>query len=39
MNMDTEKEESFLAIKRGVETLLQKTVDELYDDGFQPIKE
>lgn len=39
MDMDTEKEESFLAIKRGIEMLLQKTVDELYDDGFQPIKE
>lgn len=39
MDMDTEKEESFLSIKRGIEMLLQKTVDGLYDDGFKPINE
>jgi hypothetical protein len=37
--MDQEKEESFLAIKRGVEMMLKRTVDELYDDGFEPINE
>jgi hypothetical protein len=39
MKMDKEKEESFLAIKRGVEMMLKRTVDELYDDGFEPINE
>lgn len=39
MSMDKEKEESFLAIKRGVELILNRTADELYDDGFEPINE
>jgi hypothetical protein len=37
--MDKEKEESFLSIKRGVEMILKRTVDGLYDDGFEPINE
>ena len=37
IDMDHEKEETFLCVKRGVEQLLESSVNELFDAGYKPM--
>lgn len=39
IDMDKEKEETFLCITRGVEKLLKAHIDYLFDSGYKPINE
>lgn len=37
LDMDQQKEESYMAIQRGLETLLNTSVEEAFDLGYQPL--
>lgn len=37
LDMDREKEETFLCVKRGAEQLLEASVNELFDAGYKPM--
>jgi hypothetical protein len=39
LDMDQQKEESYMAIQRGLETLLNTSVEEAFDLGYQPLKD
>jgi|TARA_R110000822_G_scaffold75560_3_gene181769 signal recognition particle GTPase len=35
---DEEKEETFMAIQRSINKILDSTLQELYEEGYEPIK-
>ena len=39
LDLDREKEESYMAIQRGVEMLLNTSVEEAFDLGYQPLND